>query len=197
MTAKKISKRGRPRQFDIDLALAKAKSLFHQRGFDGVGVSELSQAIGITPPSLYTAFGSKSQLFERVLEKYVVEEGGWMGTALSEDESVPAAIARLFERAAEVFTADVSQLGCLVLSGTDNSTDACACALTAKFRQGSWQFVRDRIAREYPEQATELANYVMTILLGLSAAARKGASHGELQASGRLAAAGVTHLGDR
>ena len=99
MTAKQTPKRGRPRGFDIDAALGVAKRLFHQRGFDGVGVAELSQAIGVTAPSLYSAFGSKCDLFERVLEKYVAEEGSWIVTALEEGETVALAIELLFERA--------------------------------------------------------------------------------------------------
>ena len=50
-----------------------ALALFHERGYDAVGVAELSQATGVKPPSLYAAFGSKQGLFERAValcEKY-------------------------------------------------------------------------------------------------------------------------------
>jgi TetR/AcrR family transcriptional repressor for divergent bdcA len=192
VTTKKIAGRGRPRGFDIDEALAIAKNLFHQRGFDGVGVAELSQAIGITAPSLYSAFGSKRQLFERVLQKYVQEEGGWLAAALTAGDSVENSIAQLFDRAAKIYTATDSQRGCLILDGTRNCMDAEACALSAEFRQKTWQMICDRIAQEWPLQAPALANYVFTILLGLSAAARDGLSQAELQAIGQAAAAGFS-----
>ena len=192
MTAKQTPKRGRPRGFDVDEALSVAKRLFHQRGFDGVGVAELSQAIGVTAPSLYSAFGSKCDLFGRVLEKYVAEEGGWIVTALEEGETVVLAIELLFERASEAYTVDAERPGCLVLDGTRNCTDDCARSLTAKLQRGTWELLYERIAREFPQQAAVLANYVLVILMGLSAAARDGSSREELAASGRIAAAGLS-----
>ncbi len=184
--------RGRPREFSIDGAIATAKALFHQRGFDGVGVAELSQCMGITAPSLYSAFGSKRQLFERVLQRYVDEEGGWLSAVLETEEPVEVAIAHLFERAAAVYTADAERLGCLVLDGTRNCTDVQACALTAAFRRATWQIICDRIAEEHPEQAPVLAQYALTFLMGLSASARDGLSRAELEAIGQVAAAGFT-----
>ncbi len=191
MVTKKISRRGRPRKFDIDEGLVIAQQLFHERGFDGVGVAELSKKMGITAPSLYSAFGSKRELFEDVLKKYVAENG-WMVAIVQDEGSVQAMIARLFQRASKVYTADNRQRGCLVLDGTRNSTDEKACELSAKFRQGTWQMLSDRIADEFPAQAPTLANYVMTILIGLSAAARDGRSQAELEGIGEIAAAGFS-----
>ena len=56
---KNIRSRGRPRRFDPDQAVATAKQLFHARGFDAVGVAEITSVLGINPPSFYAAFGSK------------------------------------------------------------------------------------------------------------------------------------------
>ena len=190
MVTKKMPRRGRPRGFDVDSALTTAQTLFHQRGFDGVGVAELSQMMGITAPSLYAAFGSKRQLFERVLRKYVEEEGSRLYAVFAEAEPIEVAIAHLFDRASESYSADASRLGCLVLDGTRNCNDAQACALSAKFRQAARQMICDRIAQDLPEQAAALANYVLTILMGLSAAARDGLSQSELRAIGEIAAAG-------
>lgn len=190
MVTKKIIGRGRPRGFDIDNALSIAKKLFHQRGFDGVGVAELSQLIGITPPSLYSAFGSKRQLFEQVLQKYVNEDSGWLIASLAEEDTIEAALSHLFNCASEVYTADSSRLGCLVLDGTRNCTDTKACELSAGFRQATWQMICDRIAKEYPELAPTLANYVLTTMMGLSAAARDGMSQADLKVIGQIAVSG-------
>lgn len=192
MVTKKTKKRGRPRGFDVDKGLVIAQQLFHQRGFDGVGVAELSQKMGITAPSLYSAFGNKCELFERVLEKYVEEKSGWLVSTLQEKTSVETTIANLFKRASEVYTADATQLGCLVLDGARNCNDAKACELNAKFRQATWQMLCDRIAEEHAQKAPLLANYVMTILMGLSAAARDGLSKPELQTIGEIAATGFS-----
>ena len=188
MVTKEIRGRGRPRGFDVDQGLAIAKQLFHQKGFDGVGVAELAKTIGITAPSLYSAFGSKCELFEQVLEKYVAEESGWLISTLQEEAHVETVIAHLFERASQVYTANASQRGCLVLDGARNCNDPQACELSAKFRQATWQLLCDRIAEEYVQIAPILASYVLTILMGLSAAARDGLSESELQVIGEIAA---------
>ena len=192
MIAKKTSGRGRPRQFDLDAAIATAKRLFHQRGYDGVGVAELSKAIGITAPSLYSAFGSKRQLFDRVLQQYVNQDGRWLPSALQTGKPVDAAIAHLLTQAAEVYTADALQRGCLVLDGTRNCTDAEACELSAKFQQATRELLRTRIAEDYPDLAEALANYVFVVLMGLSAAAKNGASQAELHEAAQIAATGFT-----
>ena len=51
--------RGRPRGFDFERALAVAQALFHDKGYDAVGVAELTEAIGINPPSFYAASGAR------------------------------------------------------------------------------------------------------------------------------------------
>lgn len=50
------------------IILDKALSLFAARGYDSVGVQEVASAAGITKPTLYHYFGSKSGLLEAILE---------------------------------------------------------------------------------------------------------------------------------
>ena len=48
--------------------LARALELFAAKGYEGVSVSELTEAAGITKPTLYYYFGSKEGLFESVCQ---------------------------------------------------------------------------------------------------------------------------------
>jgi len=48
--------------------LNKALELFSAKGYDGVSVSELTEAAGITKPTLYYYFGSKEGVFEAVCQ---------------------------------------------------------------------------------------------------------------------------------
>lgn len=50
---------GRPREFDIEKALDTAGELFWRKGYEGTSLSNLTGAIGITPPSFYFALKSK------------------------------------------------------------------------------------------------------------------------------------------
>ena len=58
---------GRKRQFDIERALDEAAKVFWAKGYDGTTLTDLTDAMGIAPTSLYFAFESKEALFRRVL----------------------------------------------------------------------------------------------------------------------------------
>jgi TetR/AcrR family transcriptional repressor of nem operon len=61
---------GRPKNFDETEALERAMDLFWRRGYKGTGISDLLGHIGISRQSLYDTFGSKRELFLRVLAHY-------------------------------------------------------------------------------------------------------------------------------
>src|SRR3954469_6066803 len=67
--------RGRPLSFDRDAALETAMHVFWQRGYEAASIADLTGAMGITPPSLYTAFGDKEQLFLEAFERYALGYG--------------------------------------------------------------------------------------------------------------------------
>ena len=63
--------RGRPRGFDEDEVLDALMGLFWERGFEAASLNEIVAASGLNKSSLYNTFGSKDQLFERVLTHYM------------------------------------------------------------------------------------------------------------------------------
>lgn len=60
----------RPREFDIDDALARAMNLFWEKGYQSANLPDLLNVMGIVRGSLYKAFGSKKELFLRTLALY-------------------------------------------------------------------------------------------------------------------------------
>lgn len=178
----------------MENALAIAMDLFHRRGYDGVGIAELSKTIGITAPSLYAAFGSKRKLFAKALQHYVQAQGGWLPTVLASEDTLETTMLNVFTQAAEVYAADAEKPGCLILDGTRNCTDAEAQALTAGYRQTTMQLIRDRITTTLPTltdtAAESLSSYAVTILVGLSGSARDGMDKETLQTSAKIAAEG-------
>src|SRR3546814_15800000 len=62
--------KGRPREFCVDMALAAALRVFWSKGYEGASMADLTEALGITKPSLYAAFGNKEALFNKALDLY-------------------------------------------------------------------------------------------------------------------------------
>ena len=79
-----IAHRGRPREFCVDYALAKALRVFWEKGYEGTSLTDLTEAMGITRPSLYAAFGNKESLFRKTLDLYEREKLNYIGKALAE-----------------------------------------------------------------------------------------------------------------
>jgi TetR/AcrR family transcriptional repressor of nem operon len=60
----------RPREFDRELALARATGVFWAQGYCSTSTEELLAAMGIGRQSLYNAFGDKRALYLEALEQY-------------------------------------------------------------------------------------------------------------------------------
>ncbi len=188
---KKVERpRGRPRAFDVEGALGTAQRLFHERGYDGVSLSNLTDALGINPPSFYAAFGSKAELFDKVLERYA-------GSALPLDDilrsgrSVPEALTELFTTAAGIYVANPLEAGCLVIEAARSSPDADCAIAARRYRAATLQRIRDYIAQERPAVADRLADFVDLTMSGMSASAREGWSEARMLDMAAMAATAI------
>ena len=74
----------RLRVFDVEKAIATATDVFWRNGYERTSLADLTEAMGITPPSFYFAFGSKDCLFEKVLEHYLSARLSYAEEALSQ-----------------------------------------------------------------------------------------------------------------
>ncbi|CUX04919.1 putative transcriptional regulator [Agrobacterium fabacearum S56] len=187
---KNIRSRGRPRRFDPDQAVATAKQLFHARGFDAVGVAEITSVLGINPPSFYAAFGSKMGLYKRVLGLYAGTEAIPLADILRPDREVGECLASLLEDAARRYAAHSAAPGCLVLEGT-RCDDEEARAAARVFHTAAEGVIRSYIAARHPEEAERLADFVSSTMVGLSAMARIGRDIERLLSIARVAGGAV------
>src|SRR5258707_346174 len=76
--------RGRPRAFDADKALNRALNIFWRKGYEGTSLRDPTGAMGITPPSLYAAFGNKESLFRKAMDRYAKGPSAYVLKALDE-----------------------------------------------------------------------------------------------------------------
>ena len=184
---------GRPRRFDLDEALVAAQALFHDRGFDAVGVAALTDTLGISPPSFYAAFGSKAALFERVMDRYTAE--GLQLEAFATPGGPPAdALQAYLTAIARLYGACPRKAGCLVFEaarGTDGAESTAAARLR---KQACRERIRSYLAQTHPKAADAGADMVVTILSGLSAGAREGWNEARLKAVAELTAAGLATI---
>lgn len=189
---KKSPHRGRPRGFQTEAAIAAAEAVFHARGYDATSVADLGSAMGLNPPSLYAAFGSKRGLFQRAVERYAAGMGSDLHRTLDGEGTAAERIARFLAHAAGQYAAAGN--GCLVLAALDSSTDAEACAIAAAEVARGHEAIAGVISAERPgdtELADAIAEDVTIALAGLSAAARRGAEVGALAHAAETFAAGI------
>lgn len=104
---------GRPKGFSESDALEKALEIFWQRGYQGVGLTELLRAMGIARQSLYDTFGNKRELFIKAIEHY--RDTRLAGAlALLEREGSPKQNVKDVVRFFEQLALDKRARGCLV-----------------------------------------------------------------------------------
>ncbi len=179
---------GRPLGFDREVALESAMMLFWRHGYEATSVSDLTKAMGITPPSLYTAFGDKKQLFLEAVQRYI--SGPITSESIiDEAPSARAAAAGLLRASVMGFTGKSTPAGCLLASSAISCSagaDDVRGAL-AEIRLGIEKRLRSKIARDRgmrelrpKPDAEALAGYVMAVIQGLSTLARDGATREKL-----------------
>jgi len=169
-----------PRTFDRDQAVEIAMRLFRRHGYEGVSIAHLTDAIGIAPPSLYAAFGSKAGLYREALDRYAGLPGALEGMVGA--RTLERAVAGLLEAAIRAAVAE--ERGCMISTGLVEGGPAQE-ELARELRERRLD-LRNRIAdglRRWMDQlaADRLASYLLAVQQGLAIQARDGAGEAELR----------------
>jgi AcrR family transcriptional regulator len=183
---------GRPREFDVDHALDTATQLFWRKGYDATSLADLTQAIGISPPSFYAAFQSKEALFHRIVQRYSTAQTDVIGRALA--KSSPVEIVRtLMDGIATLFTAPGLVPGCLIMNSALPVTGGVPFRnVFARQREELRRRLRNRLAEvsaknEFaspPLNAATISRLVLSVYWGMAIEAQSGASRKEVRAIG-------------
>ncbi|MES2021588.1 MAG: TetR/AcrR family transcriptional regulator [Pseudomonadota bacterium] len=180
--------KGRPREFDVDEALAAALMVFWRNGYEAASMTELTNAMGITKPSLYAAFGNKEALFHKALDLYEREKLAYMKSAL-EAPTARGVAERLLRGALEIQMSTCDPKGCLgVISSATCGAEAEPIKAEVVKRRASSEaaliarFEQAQAAGELPEGMTPaaLTRYLFAILQGLAIQGGSGATCEEL-----------------
>jgi AcrR family transcriptional regulator len=187
-----VATRGRPRTFDPDSALRQALDLFWERGYEGTSLNDLAEAMGIASASIYACFGSKEDLFRKVMALYATTSGEPPRRALREQPTARAAVHAMLRATADQVTGpDTPHYCMLILAAPTGAVENHAVReFLADRRRGQLSAIKDRLARGVTDgdltaptaSLDAIARYYTTVVQGLSVQARDGATRAELEA---------------
>jgi AcrR family transcriptional regulator len=192
-----LATRGRPREFCVHDALSKALRVFWSKGYEAASLTDLTEAMGITRPSLYAAFGNKESLFRKTLDLYEREKLDYVGKALAKPTARGVAETML-RSAVEAMTSECDPHGCMRVIATatcGEEAQSVRAELEARgdvIRQSIVErFERARAEGDLPAHVDVegLTDLLKALIQGISLQAGSGASREELE---RLVETGLT-----
>jgi TetR/AcrR family transcriptional regulator, transcriptional repressor for nem operon len=149
---------GRPAQFDRDDALSALLWLLWSKGYDAATQEEMLAATGLSSSTLYRSFGTKADILEAALTRYLA----WADEMLAPLEHGRRGVADVnafFDSLQALLGGPLSTAGCLV-----------------------WNTMQNPVSGE-PRIKTLTERYMRRLHDGLTAALQRAADAGELPAS--------------
>ncbi|MEQ9300790.1 MAG: TetR/AcrR family transcriptional regulator [Cyclobacteriaceae bacterium] len=107
---------GRKKIFKEEVALGQAMEVFWKYGYEGASMQKLLKAMGLNKGSLYYSFGSKKELFIRVLELYSQQLLDYLEGELRFSEKPIESIQQIFHALITVDEQESINKGCLLVN---------------------------------------------------------------------------------
>lgn len=196
---------GRPREFDADVALDQAMEVFWRHGYEGATIAQLTEAMGINPPSLYACFGNKEGLLKAALDRYTKLRGVWMDGVVAAPTAREVA-ERMLMGIAEKQTDPANPPGCLLVQGgiaCGSGSENVPFELAARRAENEDQ-LRDRFVRAKAEgdlkptsDPAALARYVSAVSVGMGVMASSGSDREALRQVAAVAVQAVEAQSER
>ena len=181
--------KGRPREFCVDAALTAALRVFWSKGYEGASLTDLTEAMGITRPSLYAAFGNKEALFKKAFDLYEREKLAYIEEALAAP-TVRGVAERLMRGNLAMLTEECTARGCLsVISSMACGAEAESVRSEVVARRAVWnaavveRFERARAEGDLPDHIDPqgLSRLLSAMLQGISIQHGDGATKEQLE----------------
>ena len=182
---------GRPRGFDRDAALEDAMFLFWRKGFAATSMNDLCDAMGVSSPSLYAAFGSKEALYLEAVEYYVRTQGPPVWEKLAEGTTARAGIENLLVAwTGSLPKSRATPAGCMaLLAAVSDEWPTAIVRVVRKVRLEMLGMLRSRlenaVAKGELPASTDidgLSRFYLSVFQGMAIQARDGATQAELRA---------------
>lgn len=179
---------GRPREFDENLVLDKLLTLFWQRGFEATSLLDMVEATGLNKASLRNTFGSKHDIFERVLARYnerFVEE---LLAVLTEGKAGLADVHAFLTAHEKALLSEMGREGCFATNSAVElgKRDELTLSFHTAYRKDLCKALRQTLERAVKhgeltnEHVNELSNILVSVFFGLAVTGRSGGTKKEL-----------------
>lgn len=182
------TKRGRPSAFNKDEVLEKALQVFWLRGYEAASMAEITDAMGISRPSIYNAFGNKEALFDQVLQKYVDGPVSFVRKSIQEP-TAKQVVEKFLTGTVELFTNDQLRRGCLIAQAALSCSQESSLVKQKLIQRRNNYETAMRIRFESAQKSHDLpsntnpatlAKYIVTVQQGMSLQATSGATKADL-----------------
>ena len=164
--------------------------LFWEKGFAATSVGDIVERTGLSKSSLYGAFGSKDELYQTALYRYLADHHAMITGLLVEAEGGLEAVDAFLDRIWEQVDCFGEDRGCLAVNTATElgSSEPAVIEFGARHREflragftaalqravGLGEFSEARVA--------DAANVLVTTALGVAVMIRGGASPAEIKA---------------
>jgi AcrR family transcriptional regulator len=181
--------RGRPKTYEHATALDAALGVFWTKGYSGTSLDDLTQAMEMSRPSVYAAFGNKKAIYEAAVNHYVATIGSRYLVPLHKERSLRAGLLGFYAAQIDVVTGKHGPLGCVVActmpaeAGEAGPVREHLAGVLAQIDGAVLERCRAaRSAGELPKDAdpAALSRLVTSGMLALSIRARSGMPRREL-----------------
>jgi AcrR family transcriptional regulator len=182
--------RGRPRTFDEEAVLDALTLLFWEHGYEATSMADIADAARLNKSSLYNTFGSKQELFDRVLDRYVATRTARLMDMVSAVGGGIDALHAFAEVIRAETQSDMGASGCLAinasaeLGGSDTDMAQMAVRYRARIREALTSLLQGAadVGDIDPDAVEHHVALLLAFMLGVSVTARSGASQDEIGA---------------
>ncbi len=182
-------KRGRPKCFNEQQALEKAMLLFWEHGYEATSISDLTQALELTAPSLYSSFGDKAGLFYQCIDYYLAHEACPILRIFLEAKTAKVAFELYLYDNVKRLAQPNKPKGCMLITAAMNGSEQAQdiqhnllekrLATKQKLCERLQQGVKEGDLSKHAPIAT-MTDFYCTVIQGLTVQARDGAEIDEL-----------------
>lgn len=186
--------RGRPQAFQRENALNLAITEFRNSGYEGATMDQLAEAMGISKPSIYRAFGDRKSLYRSAIKQYGENISQYWHAITNEIETIDEFVPRFLNAAIDWYLNNSgTNKGCLVLSTMSHAAvHADLMADLSEFITSMEDDIANHVAATYfgNKTAQSAARNVATLLTAhthsLATRSRAGVSEEQLRSDAEL-----------